>query len=61
MKKEEIIPGTKVRYWSIITATGEKYEPVDTVITSEPWILGANIACNVESIGCVLVSHLEKL
>jgi len=63
MKEQEIIPGTQVRCWKIIMESGEKLDPVDTVIKTTPWKLPAGqLVCIVEGInGCVLVSHLEKL
>jgi hypothetical protein len=63
MKEQEIIPGTPVRYWSVITPTGERYGPTDTTITSAVWYVGGgHPVCNVEGIsGCVSISHLEKL
>ena len=63
MKEQEIIPGTPVRYWSVITPTGERYGPTDTTITSAVWHVGAgHPVCSVEGIsGCVSISHLEKL
>ncbi len=63
MKEQEIIPGTPVRYWSVITPTGERYNPTDTTITSTVWhVGGGHPVCSVEGIsGCVSISHLEKL
>jgi len=63
IKEQEIIVGTPVRYWGVIMADGTKLDPVDTVITSEPWQLGGHAwVCKVEGIrGCVAISHLEKL
>jgi hypothetical protein len=63
MKEQEIIPGTPVRYWSVIDTVGNKYNPTDTTITSAVWHIGAgHPVCSVEGIsGCVSISHLEKL
>ena len=63
MKEQEIIPGTPVRYWSIIMADGTKLYPIDTTITSAVWhIGGGHPVCNVVNLkGCVSISHLEKL
>lgn len=63
MKEQEIIPGTPVRYWSVIMSDGYKEGSVDTTITSTPWKLGGHTwVCSVADVkGCVSIDHLEKL
>jgi len=63
MEKSEIKIGTPVIYWGIIKQNGEKFNPKDTTITSEPWELGhGELVCKVEDIsGGVAITHLEKI
>ena len=63
MEKSEIIIGTKVNYYPIISEnTGQKFGKTETVITSEAWELGdGTIVCKVEGVsGGVAINHLEK-
>lgn len=62
MKVEEIIIGTTVTYWDIIKPNGEKFDPLETEIESEPWELGSgHIVCKVKGKrGGVSIKHLEK-
>jgi hypothetical protein len=40
MKNSEIKVGTPVIYWGIVKQNGERFNPLKTVIASEPWELG---------------------
>jgi len=61
MKVQHIKVGAPVTYWGVIKENGEKYDPLETVITSDAWQLGhGEIVCKVEGVsGGVLISHLE--
>lgn len=63
MKTEEVIVGTKVNYYSVITDDGSKLGKKSTEIMSEPWILGSGeIVCKVKGIvGGVSIKHLELI
>lgn len=63
MKKDDCKIGTPVTYWGVIKKdSGEKYDPIDTVITSEPWQLGHGAyVCKVNGVsGGVCLTHIEK-
>ena len=60
MKEKEIIPGTPVIFWGVIKSDGSKSEPLQTVITSEPWEVGGQMCCKVKGkSGCVSIKHLD--
>lgn len=63
MKVSEIKIDTPVIFWGIVDENGQKFNPLKTVIVSEPWELGHGaIVCKVAGIsGGVLISHLEKV
>lgn len=63
MKKSEIKIGTPVIYWGIIEDNGERFYPLKTTISSEPWELGhGDVVCKVEGkSGGVSISHLDPI
>lgn len=63
MQKSEIKVGTPVIYWGIVKQNGERFNPLKTVIASEPWELGhGEVVCKVvgKSVG-VAISHLDTI
>lgn len=62
MERSEIQVGTPVTYWKVMKDNGEKFDPVETTITSEPWELGhGEVVCALEGMsGGFSIRHLEK-
>ena len=63
MKVEEIKIDIPVIYWKTITESGERNDPVKTIIKSDPWVLASGeCVCMVKHIsGCVAINHLDKV
>lgn len=63
MQKSEIKVGTPVIYWGIVKQNGERFNPLKTVISSEPWDLGhGEVVCKlVGKSGSVAISHLDTI
>ena len=63
MKNSEIKVGTPVIYWGIVKQNGERFNPLKTVIASEPWELGhGEVVCKiVGKSGGVAISNLDAI
>lgn len=60
MKIEEIIIGTPITYYGVITDEGEKLYPVESEITTGPRWVGTELVCEIKDvIGVVSIEHLE--
>lgn len=61
MTEKQIKIGTPVIYWSIIKKSGERFDPIKTVIESDVWKLGHGLAvCKVKGVsGGVSIKHLQ--
>lgn len=61
MEVNEIIVGTPVTYWAVIKGNGQRFDPTNTVITSEAYEVGGQLCCKVSGIsGAVSIKHLVK-
>jgi len=63
MKASEIKVGTPVIYWGVIKDDGRRFDPLKTVIASEPWKLGhGEEVCKVAGkSGGVSLRHLDQI
>lgn len=61
MLKSEIKIGTEVIYWQVLKANGEKFDPIKTIIISEPFELGHGLpVCKLQGLdGGVSIKHLD--
>ena len=63
MRREDIKSGVQVIYWGIIKDDGQRFDPLKTVIASDPWELGhGDVVCKVAGkSGGVCISHLDLI
>lgn len=63
MRKEQIIIGTPVIYWSVIQEDGKRFFPKLSEVVSEVWQLGCGIdVCKIKGVsGGVSIDHLDTV
>lgn len=62
MKVQELKVGTPVIYWKTKKSNGEKFDPVETEITQEPFDYYGTLVCFVKHrSGFVACSHIEVI
>lgn len=63
MKVENIKIGMPVIYWASISETGQRDNPVKTLVASDPWNLpsGESVCMVKNIIGCVAINHLDEI
>lgn len=61
MLKSQVKIGTEVIYWQVLKANGEKFDPIRTIIISEPFELGHGLpVCKLQGVdGGVSIKNLD--
>lgn len=62
MTRDQAKVGTKVIYWAIIGAKGERLDPMKTIILCEPYYVSGHLVCKVHGkAAAVSITHLDPI